>query len=133
MAESIVVIDDDADVRMVARLSLANGGFHVLETGDPQEVIQLTRAKPVHLLLTDVVMPLMSGLELADRVRALNASTRILLMSGYQTATIARSGLPLIAKLFSSAALVCRVREVLDRPSLFARPAASIGPATTQS
>ena len=82
----------------------------------------MVKEQRIDLLLTDVVMPLMSGTELADRIQAVSASTKILLMSGYQTSAITPSGRPFMAKPFSIDELARRVRETLDRPSSFARP-----------
>ena len=116
----ILVIDDDEDIRTVARTALTNLGYLVLETGDPQQAIRIAKERSLHLLLTDVVMPLMKGTELADRIQAVNPSTKVLLMSGYQTSDLAPSGRAFIAKPFSVDQLGQRVRETLDRPSAFA-------------
>jgi DNA-binding NtrC family response regulator len=70
-------------------------------------------------------MPIMKGTELADRIQAINPTTKVLLMSGYQTSDIASSGRPFMAKPFSIDVLVGRVRQTLERPSLFARAAKS--------
>jgi YesN/AraC family two-component response regulator len=80
------------------------------------------KEQPVHLLLTDVVMPIMNGLELAKRVEAVSAITKVVVMSGYQTADIAPSGRPFLPKPFSIKTLGERVRDALTRPSAFARP-----------
>ena len=96
--------------------------YLVLETGDPQRAIRIAREQPIDLLLTDVVMPLMKGTELADRIQALSPRTKVLLMSGYQTADIAPSGRAFMAKPFDPDTLEKRVREALNRPSAFARP-----------
>jgi YesN/AraC family two-component response regulator len=87
-----------------------------------KQALRIVKAQPIHLLLTDVIMPLMKGTELADRVQAVSASTKVLLMSGYQTSDIAPSGRPFIAKPFRVESLKERVRDVLARPSAFARP-----------
>lgn len=81
--ETILVIDDEEDVRAVVRVMLEREGYTVLDTGDPQQAIRTARQQPVHLLLTDVVMPLMKGTELANRLQSVSASTKVLLMSGY--------------------------------------------------
>lgn len=122
MTEAILVVDDDDDVRAIARQALLIAGYVVVDTGDPQQAIRMAKELRVDLLLTDVVMPLMKGTELADRVQAASGSTKVLLMSGYQTAEIAPSGRPFLAKPFSIDGLLRRVRETLDRPSSFARP-----------
>jgi len=92
MSETILVVDDEAEVRAVAREALQALGYVVLDTGDPQHALRIVKEQPVHLLLTDVVMPIMNGLELAKRVEAVSAITKVVVMSGYQTADIAPSG-----------------------------------------
>lgn len=121
MAQTILVIDDEPDIRTVAQAALSRLDYLVLQTGDPQRAIQIVREQPIDLLLTDVVMPLMKGTELADRVQAVNPKTRVLLMSGYQTSDIAPSGHPFMAKPFDPDTLEKRVRETLARPSAFAK------------
>ena len=128
MPQTILIVDDDADVRTVAQVALTGLGYVAIETGDPQKAIWIVKERSVDLLLTDVVMPLMKGTELADRVQEASPSTKILLMSGYQTADIAPSGRAFLAKPFSIDGLARRVRETLARPSAFARRAASPGP-----
>lgn len=122
MFETILVVDDEAAVRGFAREALQPLGCVVLETGDPQQALQIVRQQPVHVLVTDVVIPLIRGTELADRVQAGSASTKVLLMSGYQTEDIAPSGHPFLAKPFTVESLAAKIREVLARPSAFARP-----------
>jgi two-component system cell cycle sensor histidine kinase/response regulator CckA len=122
MAETILVVDDDEDVRAVARHALLAQGYTVLDTGDPQQAIRMAKEQGMDLLLSDVVMPLMKGTELADRIQAASPSTKVVLMSGYLTSEMALSRRPFLAKPFSIDALVRRVRETLDRPSSFARP-----------
>lgn len=121
MAQTILVIDDDPDIRTVAQAALSRLDYLVLETGDPQRAIQIAREQPIDLLLTDVVMPLMKGTELADRVQAVSPTTKVLLMSGYRTSDIAPSGRVFMAKPFDLDTLAKRVRETLARPSAFAR------------
>lgn len=116
MAETILVVDDDEGVRAVVQQALLTQGYTVLETGDPQQAIHIAKYQRIDLLLTDVIMPITKGTELADRVQAVTPSTKVLLMSGYQTSDIAASGRPFMAKPFSIDGLVRRVREALDRP-----------------
>src|SRR3989442_6749569 len=80
--ETILVIDDQDRVRVVIREMLQMRGYTVLDTGDPQVALDLTKKHAIHLLLADVVMPLMRGPELARRVQALSPQTKVLLMSG---------------------------------------------------
>ena len=127
MSQTILVVDDDPDLRSVAALALESLGYTVLETGDPLKAIQIARAQPVDLLLTDVIMPLMKGTDLADRVQGVSPGTKVVLMSGYLTSDIAPSGRPFLAKPFAIEALGQRVREALARTSAFARrPATQI-------
>jgi DNA-binding NtrC family response regulator len=133
MPQTILIVDDDADVRTVAQVALTGLGYVTIETGDPQKAIWIVKERSVDLLLTDVVMPLMKGTELADRVQEASPSTKILLMSGYQTADIAPSGRAFLAKPFSIDGLAKRVRETLARPSAFARRAASPEPPSHSS
>lgn len=128
MPQTILIVDDDADIRTVAQVALTGLGYLTIETGDPQKAIWIVKERSVDLLLTDVVMPLMKGTELADRVQEASPSTKILLMSGYQTADIAPSGRAFLAKPFSIDGLAKRVRETLARPSAFTRRAASPEP-----
>lgn len=122
MYETILVVDDEPEVCALAREALESFGYIVLDTGDPQQALRIVKAQPVHLLLTDVVMPLMKGTELADRIQAVSPSTKVLLMSGYQTSDIAPSGRPFLPKPFRIETLKERVRDMLARPSALSRP-----------
>lgn len=127
MTQTILVVDDDDDIRTVAQAALQSFGYTVLETGDPLNAIQLVRTQPVDLLLTDVVMPLMKGTVLADRIQGVSPRTKVVLMSGHMTSDIAPSGRLFLAKPFAIEMLSQRVREALDRPSAFARrPSTSV-------
>jgi DNA-binding NtrC family response regulator len=119
--ETILVVDDEEAVRALAADLLAAAGYTVLQTSDPSRAVRLVKEQTVHLLLSDVVMPLMKGTELANRVQAASASTKVLLMSGFTVAEVAASGRPFIAKPFTPAQLRDKVRQVLDAPSAFAR------------
>jgi len=113
VVETILVIDDQDRVRVVIREMLQMRGYTVLDTGDPQVALDLTRKHAIHLLLADVVMPLMRGPELARRVQALSPQTKVLLMSGSSVYDATDSGYPFIAKPFTPDALAARVRQVL--------------------
>ncbi|HEY7651537.1 MAG TPA: response regulator [Methylomirabilota bacterium] len=120
--ETILVVDDEVDVRVFVREALMLQGYNVLETGDPIEARRLCESQRVHLLLTDVVMPIMNGIELAKRVEAVSPTTKVLLMSGYVTNEAKGSGRPLVAKPFKTADLVKMIRQLLDSRSAFRRP-----------
>jgi DNA-binding response OmpR family regulator len=94
----------------------------VLEAADGDEALAVAARQPgpIHLLVTDVVMPRRSGRELAERLREARPGIKVLYMSGYTDDTVIRHGLEeaehaLLQKPFSGAALATKVREVLDR------------------
>ena len=96
--ETILVVDDEDQVRVLARGILETKGYTVLDTGDPQMALHWVKsAVCLHLLLVDVVMPRMKGTELADRLKTLSPQTKVLLMSGYAVSGVA--GHPFIASL----------------------------------
>jgi len=121
-AESILVVDDDPKVLALAVDILEMARYTVLSTADPRHALRLVRthAEPVHLILTDVVMPLMNGLQLAAEVQALRPEVKILLMSAYRTKDMddyrMRLGLRglFLDKPFTVAALMGAVRYLLD-------------------
>jgi len=119
---TILVVDDEEVVRAVVRDMLEPEGYAILDTGDPQHALRLMREQPIHLLLTDVVMPLMKGTELATRVAAMSPSTRILLMSAYAMSEVAATGRAFISKPFTMQGLNDKVRQMLGQSSPFARP-----------
>jgi CheY-like chemotaxis protein len=118
----LVVDDDDEEVLALAVDVLEITGYTVLSTPDPRHALRLARshAEPIHLLLTDVVMPLMNGLQLAAEFQVLRPEARILLMSAYRTQEIddyrKRLGLQglFLDKPFTVAALTRAVRALLD-------------------
>jgi DNA-binding NtrC family response regulator len=121
-AQTILVVDDDQEVLSLAVDILSMAGYTVLSTPDPRQALRLARThpEPLHLLLTDVVMPLMNGLQLGTEVQALRPEVRILLMSAYRTKDIdnyrMRLGLRglFLEKPFTVAALTGAVRSLLD-------------------
>jgi PAS domain S-box-containing protein len=119
--ETVLLVEDEEDVRGVAREMLALAGFTVLvaASADEAERICCDHPGPVHLLLTDVVMPRVSGIELAARLRPLRAAMRVLYMSGYTDDIVLRrgafeSGARLLPKPFTPDSLIRAVREALD-------------------
>jgi two-component system cell cycle sensor histidine kinase/response regulator CckA len=120
--QTILVVDDEDDIRAVVRQMLTADGYTVLDAEDPNQALRLAGQQHVDLLLTDVVMPLMRGTELAQRLLAVVPSAKVLLMSAYKVAEIAASGHPFLTKPFTPDVLLDRVREILrDEPSPFAR------------
>jgi two-component system, cell cycle sensor histidine kinase and response regulator CckA len=122
--ETILVVEDDETVRQLASETLVARGYRVLVSKDTQEALQLSEkhAGPIDLLLTDVVMPGLSGPELAKQVLSLRPQCRVLLMSGYAGQTIIHRGVidgasAFLQKPFTPSALGRRVREILDHSS----------------
>jgi two-component system cell cycle sensor histidine kinase/response regulator CckA len=116
-----LVVDDTEDVRKLICFILAQNGYKVLEASNGLEALQIsgTYSQPIHLVLTDVVMPQMSGGELAERLRGVNPNQRLIFMSGYAEETLlerAESETTFLAKPFTSLTLVKKIREVLDSP-----------------
>lgn len=122
--ECVLVAEDDHAVRMLAFQALRRAGYVVYESDSPESAIALfptLEPRPV-VLLTDVVMPKLSGLELYERLSALEPQLRVLYMSGYSGDTISRHGMldPHVAclqKPFTVSELLRKLRQVLDSPS----------------
>jgi PAS domain S-box-containing protein len=121
--ETILLVEDEVNLRSLTRQSLENQGYTVIEAGDGASAIQLSHAHPgpIHLLLTDVIMLGMNGRELAHRISSLRPETKVLYMSGYTENAIGHNGtldagVTLLQKPFTLPALKAKVREVLDTP-----------------
>jgi signal transduction histidine kinase/CheY-like chemotaxis protein len=119
--ETVLVVEDDAAVREVTVRALRAGGYRVLEApgGDAALALAATARPPVRLLVTDVVMPGMSGRQVAEALQARVPGLRVLFVSGYTQNTIVHhgvldSGIEFLSKPFTPAALLARVRQVLD-------------------
>jgi two-component system, cell cycle sensor histidine kinase and response regulator CckA len=119
-SETVLVVEDEAGVRSLIRLALESAGYAVLETEDPESALVActNHDGPIHLLLTDVVMPNMSGPVVAEKVANLRPGIKVLFMSGYTDDAVVRHGVlssnkPFIQKPFSPAELRQKIREVL--------------------
>jgi len=127
--ETILIVDDEAEVRAVARDMLKANGYTTLDTGDPTLALRIARteSQPIHLLLTDVVMPLMNGRELAEQMRTIRPTMKILYMSAYSTETVEDYGIrlapgePFVMKPFTMESLNSTLRTMLDYRSPFGK------------
>jgi len=120
-AETILVVEDEANVRNLTCLLLRRLGYTVLEAKNAPAAIEMVTARPgaIHLVLTDVIMPDMNGRELFSRLAALDNRLKVLYMSGYTADVISHHavlapGVHLLQKPFTFRDLSRKVREVLD-------------------
>jgi len=121
-SETILLVEDEGPVRAVASGILTRHGYLVLEAGNGEEALRQSELHPgaIELLLTDVVMPRMSGRELAEQLLAVRPQLKVLYMSGYTDDAILQhrvleSGVLLLQKPLRPIALLKRVREALER------------------
>jgi CheY-like chemotaxis protein len=119
--ETILIVEDEEDVLKLAGRVLSRQGYTVLETTNGGEALKVCREQkePIHLILTDVVMPQMSGRELIERCREIRQDFKAIYMSGYTDNTITHhgileKGMNYIQKPFTIESLTRKVREVLD-------------------
>jgi len=124
-SETILVAEDEREVRKLSVQILKKQGYRVLEASNGAEALRIFELQkdPVHLILTDVVMPQMGGKELADRLRSICPNIKVLFTSGYADSALAQkdrfdSHLAFLGKPFSPTGLLQKVREVLDRRGL---------------
>jgi CheY-like chemotaxis protein len=120
--ETILLVEDNPEVRDLARQVLARQGYTVLEAAEGEAALRRAEAHagPIHLLLTDVVMPGMTGKALAERLSGLRPDLKVLYMSGYTDETIAHHGVlepgvAFLQKPFTSFNLALKVRQVLNQ------------------
>ena len=125
---TILVVDDEPVVLETVRDGLIAHGYQVLTAGGGEEALQTAQAHQgaIALALVDVIMPGMSGPEVAQRLHASRPDLKILFMSGFSTEVVVVHGLdsgdPLLVKPFSLDTLGRKVHEILDYRSPFARP-----------
>ncbi|HYX82497.1 MAG TPA: response regulator, partial [Gemmatimonadales bacterium] len=119
--ETVLVVEDEPAVLALSQRALEAQGYVVLTASDPPAALRVVERHggTIHLLLTDVVMPAMSGRELADRLRAQRPGIRVLYMSGYPGDAVVQhgslpSGSAFLQKPFSPDGLARKVRDVLD-------------------
>jgi two-component system, cell cycle sensor histidine kinase and response regulator CckA len=138
--ETILLVEDETNLRYLARQYLEKQGYKVIEAADGAVAMQIAVAheKVIHLLLTDVIMPGMNGRELAQRISEIRPNVKILYMSGYTENVIGHNGMldagvRLLQKPFNLRDLRSKVREVLDAtspeaamPTPFAKPSQAV-------
>ncbi len=117
-SETVLLVEDDANVRNLLAATLRERGYRVIEAASGKEALYLVEEHqgPVHVMVTDVVMPHMGGVELADRISPMHPETRVLLMSGYADRLIeCKGGQSFLQKPFTPETLLERV-QALCRP-----------------
>jgi DNA-binding NtrC family response regulator len=119
--ETVLLVEDEDGVLQLTQMVLESSGYKVLSTRNGVEAVQVSRdyAEVIHLLFADVVMPKMSGRQVAELLAMSRPEMKVLYMSGYTDDTMVRHGISgaeanFLAKPFTPAALARKVREVLD-------------------
>ncbi|MDF0665416.1 MAG: response regulator [Nitrospira sp.] len=120
--ETILIVEDHDTVRNMIVMLLQQHGYTVLEASNGSEGLAVAENHrgPIHLVITDLVMPKLAGREMADRLTALKPGLRVLFMSGYTEDVVIQQGVEsstvdLLHKPFDIAALTQKMREILDR------------------
>jgi CheY-like chemotaxis protein len=132
---TVLVVDDEAAVVALVRTMLWRAGYNVIEAANGEEALNVAAREtgPIDVLLTDVVMPVMNGYELADKMRRARPEVKVLYMSGYRDRVIFEStgveggDAPLIRKPFTQHSLVSAISE---RVADAGAPMAEIEPST---
>lgn len=125
---TVLVVDDEPTVLSTVRDGLIAHGYRVLEAMDGETALGIAGSHqgPIALLLVDVVMPGLSGPEVARRLHAIRPDTKILFMSGFSTEVTVVHGVsagdPLLVKPFSLETLGRKVKELVEHRSPFSRP-----------
>jgi PAS domain S-box-containing protein len=123
-SETLLLVEDEAPLRLMLRELLEGAGYTVLECGAPEDALPMARARGsrVALVLTDVIMPRLTGPEIATTITEALPGVKVLFMSGYTDDAIAHFGVldpgtEFLSKPFTGPALLSRIREILDRPA----------------
>ena len=120
-SETILIAEDEPDLRELSRIFLESYGYRVLEAGSAEQAIRTVEeySARIHLLLTDVIMPGMSGRQLAEKILQKDPNTKILYMTGYTDDMVVQHkvlepGVQLLQKPFTRTELAVKVRTTLD-------------------
>lgn len=124
-SETILLVEDDEEVRGFASTALQNLGYKVYEADNGKsalEFIKINSELELDLLVTDMVMPEMNGKELANELKKMRSTTKIIFTSGYTDNYIVKSGnlekdINFIQKPFTEQSLALKIRTVLDNPN----------------
>lgn len=121
--ETILVVEDEPNLREITRIFLEDYGYRVLEAVDVEEALQIAKtfADPIHLLLTDVIMPGMSGRQLASQILTARPEIKVVYMSGYNDDMLVHHevlepGVTLLQKPFDKVQLARKIRSILSGP-----------------
>jgi two-component system cell cycle sensor histidine kinase/response regulator CckA len=127
--ETILVVDDEAPVRALARDILLGAGYRVLEAEDGEQALRVVEEHrgAIHVLLTDLMMPGITGTELANRLAAVRTDTKTIFMSGRASEVVSAAGVLIpvdafVAKPFTVERLLNKVRERIEYCSPFSHP-----------
>jgi CheY-like chemotaxis protein len=121
-SETVLVVEDEESVRDVLHQMLEGNGYRVKMARDGAEAFQIadTHADAIHLLVTDVILPGMTGRDVVERITATHPAMKVLYISGYTEEAISRHGVispgtAFLSKPFGAATFLLKVRELLDR------------------